>query len=58
MGLSPKFMSGSNTGGELLITSLVKSSAIKKAIFSLYIATTKEQSKMFLGGYDDAYVKA
>lgn len=42
LGLSPKFISNTDaTSGELYVNSLLKSGAIKKAVFGLYLATTK-----------------
>lgn len=58
LGLSPKFMSSASSGGELLLTSLAKSGAIRNAIFGLYITYSNKQSKMHIGGWDDNYIKA
>ena len=55
VGFTPTF--SSNGSGQLLMTSLVKSGVLQRAMFSLWLGTTKEQSKIFFGGWDDKYVK-
>jgi hypothetical protein len=50
----------SSDNGELFITSLRKSGAISKQMFSIYLGLSgsKQVSKMWFGGYDDSYVTA
>ena len=58
LGLSPTFMASASSGGELLMTSLVRTGVVSKKMFSMYLATYTKQSKIFFGGWNDTYVTA
>lgn len=58
LGLSPNFINGEVSGGELFIKKLNDSGKISKAMFSLYFARTGTQSKLHFGGWSDTFVNA
>jgi hypothetical protein len=58
LGLSPNFINGEVSNGELFIKKLNASGKISKAMFSLYFARTTTTSKMHFGGWSDTYVNA
>ena len=56
LGLSPQFINGNASGGELFINRLVAQNVTSSAVFSISLGRTNESSKLHLGGYSPQYV--
>ncbi len=51
LGLSPSFINGNASGGDLFVNSLFYKNLIPKRMVSLAIARTTGTSKIHIGGY-------